>query len=65
VIKNFNVVFGGGWERAGILNSSATNKDDISDEALKQLIRHHPDGRNIVVFGLAVLPEYRKQGIAR
>lgn len=49
----------------GILNSGATNKDDISDEELKQLIGHHPDGRNMVVFGLAVLPEYRKQGIAR
>ena len=50
---------------AGMLNSASTNKDDISDEELKQLIGHDPNGRNMVVFALAVLPEYRKQGIAR
>ena len=49
----------------GILNSAATNKDDISDEELKQLIGHDPGGRNMVVFALAVLPEFQKQGIAR
>ena len=49
----------------GILNSGATNQDDISDEELKQLIGHDPAGRNMVVFALAVLPEFQKQGIAR
>ena len=48
-----------------ILNSAATNKDDISDEELKQLIGHDPAGKNMVVFALAVLPEVQKQGIAR
>ena len=48
-----------------ILNSASTDKDDISDEELKQLVGHDPNGRNMVVFTLAVLPEYRKQGIAR
>jgi ribosomal protein S18 acetylase RimI-like enzyme len=48
----------------GILNSAATNKDDISDEELKQLIGHDPAGKNMVIFALAVLPEFRKQGIA-
>ena len=49
----------------GILNSASTDKDDISDEELKQLIGHDPNGRNMVVFALAVLPEYRRQGFAR
>ena len=49
----------------GILNSAATNKADISDEELKQLVGHDPNGKNMVVFALAVLPEFRKQGIAR
>lgn len=48
----------------GILNSAATNKMDLSDEELKQLVGHDPKGKNLVVFALAVLPEYRKQGIA-
>ena len=49
----------------GILNSAATDKDDISDEELKQLIGHDPAGKNMVVFALAVLPDFQKQGIAR
>ena len=49
----------------GILNSASTNKDDISDEELKQLIGHDAEGRNMVVFALAVLPEFQKRGIAR
>jgi ribosomal protein S18 acetylase RimI-like enzyme len=48
----------------GILNSAATDKDDISDEDLKQLIGHTPHGKNMVVFALAVLPEFQKRGIA-
>lgn len=49
----------------GLLNSAATNKSDIADEELKQLIGHDPDGKNMVVFALAVLPEFQKRGIAR
>lgn len=49
----------------GILNSAATDKEDLSDEELKQLIGHDPDGKNLVVFALAVLPEFQKRGIAR
>jgi len=49
----------------GMLNSASTGKDDISDEELKQLIGHDPHGKNMVVFALAVLPEFQKRGIAR
>jgi len=49
----------------GMLNSASTDKDDISDEELKQLIGHDPHGKNMVVFALAILPEFQKQGIAR
>lgn len=48
----------------GILNSAATNKEDLSDEELKQLVGHDPHGKNLVVFALAVLPEFQKRGIA-
>jgi ribosomal protein S18 acetylase RimI-like enzyme len=54
-----------GGKVVGILNSGATYKDDITDEELKQLIGHDPNGKNIVVFALAVLPEFQKRGIAR
>jgi ribosomal protein S18 acetylase RimI-like enzyme len=48
----------------GLLNSAATDKDDISNEELKQLIGHDPSGKNLVVFALVVLPEFQKRGIA-
>jgi ribosomal protein S18 acetylase RimI-like enzyme len=48
----------------GILNSAATDKEDLSDEELKKLIGHDPHGKNLVVFALAVLPEFQKRGIA-
>jgi predicted N-acetyltransferase YhbS len=51
-------------ELIGIVNSGATNADDISDEEFKKLIGHDSAGANIVIFSLAVLPVYQRQGIA-
>ena len=48
----------------GMVNGACTNREDISDEELKQLIGHDVDGRNMVVFALTVLPEFQKRGIA-
>ena len=48
----------------GMVNSGATNKEDITDEAFKAMAGHENDGTNIVIFSLAVLPEFQKQGIA-
>lgn len=48
----------------GMVNGACTNKEDISDEELKKLIGHESDGRNMVIFGLAVLPEFQRRGIA-
>jgi ribosomal protein S18 acetylase RimI-like enzyme len=48
----------------GQVNSGATNKDDITDEAFKQLIGHEAGGKHLVIFSLSVLPQYRHQGIA-
>lgn len=48
----------------GQVNSGSTHKDDITDEEFKQLIGHDPDGKNIVIFSLSVLPEHQKRGVA-
>lgn len=48
----------------GHINSGATNKNDISDEALKAMIGHENEGKNLVIFSVAVYPDYQKQGIA-
>lgn len=49
----------------GMLNSGATNKDDITDAELKSMIAHESDGKNIVIYSVAVLPDYQMQGVAR
>jgi len=49
----------------GIVNSGSTNKDDISNEALKDMIGHDPTGSNIVIFSLAVSPQFQNRGISK
>lgn len=49
----------------GIINGTSTNKDDISDEALKDMVDFDANGKNIVIFSLAVLPEYQGKGVAK
>lgn len=54
-----------GGRVVGMVNGASTQKDDISDEELKQLIGHDVNGRNMVIFALGVLPEFQKRGIAK
>jgi ribosomal protein S18 acetylase RimI-like enzyme len=49
----------------GMLNSAATHKADLSDEAFKKMIGHDPDGSQRVIFSLAVSPDVQGKGIAR
>jgi N-acetylglutamate synthase-like GNAT family acetyltransferase len=37
----------------------------MTDEELKDMTGHVKDGRNMVVFSLAVLPEFRGDGISK
>lgn len=48
----------------GFINSGSTSKDDLGDEALKDMAGHEADGQNIIVFSLAVHPHFQKQGFA-
>lgn len=52
-------------ELVGMINCGATHKDDITDEELKYLIGHVRNGKNGIVFSLAVDPRHRGKGIAR
>lgn len=49
----------------GMINSGATHKDDITDEELKNLIGHVRNGRNGVIFSVAVHPDFRLRGVAK
>ncbi len=49
----------------GMVNSGATDKDDITDDAFKDMTDHTNDGKHIVIFSLAVLSEFQGVGISR
>ena len=50
---------------AGFLNGIATNEYAFRDEFFTDASLHNPEGKNIMLLGLDVLPEYRKQGLGR
>lgn len=49
---------------AGFLNGLSTNENAFRDEFFTDMGLYEPDGRNIMLLGLDVLPEYRGQGLA-
>lgn len=54
-----------GGKVVGMINSGATHKEDITGEEFKHLIGHVRNGRNSVIFSLAVHPTHRRKNIAR
>ena len=48
----------------GFLNGLATNREHLTDDFFEDEDVHEADGRNIMLLGLDVLPEYRCQGLA-
>lgn len=50
---------------AGFLNGIATNEDAFRDEFFTDVRLYNPQGKNIMLLGLDVLPEYRNQGLGR
>lgn len=49
----------------GFINGLATDEINLRDEFYTDPTLHDPDGSNIMILGVDVLPEYRRQGIAR
>ena len=50
---------------AGFVNGIATDSDDFTDDFFTDASLHDKDGRNIMICGICVRPEYQKQGLAR
>ena len=50
---------------AGFLNGLATDREHLTDDFFTDAEMHDPKGKNIMLLGLDVLPEYRSQGLAR
>ena len=49
----------------GFITGIATNETAFRDEFFTDMSLHDKNGKNVMVLSLCVLPEYRKQGIAR
>lgn len=52
-------------QMVGFINSIATNEGTLRDEFFTEPTLHDPNGKNVMILSVAVLPEYRGQGIAR
>ena len=50
---------------AGFLNGLATNEEAFRDEFFTDASLHNPQGKNVMLLGLDVMPDYRMQGLAR
>ena len=50
---------------AGFLNGIATDEYCFRDEFFTDVRLHNPQGTNIMLLGLDVLPEYQRQGLGR
>lgn len=50
---------------AGFLNGISTDEDRFRDEFFTDIALYNPKGKNVMLLGLDVLPEYRGQGLAR
>lgn len=52
-------------EVAGFLNGLATDEEVFRDEFFTEADLHNPNGKNVMLVGLDVLPQYRGRGLAR
>lgn len=50
---------------AGFLNGIATDESSFRDEFFTDIRLYRPEGKYVMILGLDVLPEYRKQGLGR
>ena len=50
---------------AGFLTGIATDEESFRDAFFTDIWLHHAEGKNIMLLGLDVLPEYRGHGLAR
>ncbi len=49
----------------GMINSGSTDSEDLTKEEFKEMIGHNINGKNMVIFSLAVLPEFRGHGVSK
>jgi len=50
---------------AGMINGIATDEEKFDDDFITDVSRHNPDGKNLMITGIQILPEYRHKGLAK
>lgn len=50
---------------AGLINGLATDRESLQDDFFRDASLHNPQGRNVMILGVEVLPEYQGKGIAK
>ena len=53
-----------GDKPVGFVNGMVSNERDLRDEMFHDASLHQPDGDWLMVFGVATIPEYQRQGCA-
>ena len=53
-----------GDKPVGFVNGMASNEYDLRDEMFHDASLHQPEGEWLMVFGVATVPEYQRQGCA-
>ncbi|QDU83699.1 Acetyltransferase (GNAT) family protein [Planctomycetes bacterium Pla163] len=48
----------------GMANGAASHRPDLADEEFKALVGHEPDGANLVIFSLAVHPDFQGRSLS-
>lgn len=52
-------------EIIGFINSGATKRVEFSDEEIKELVGHDPEGKHVVILSVVVHPTYQGKGMSR
>jgi len=50
---------------AGFINGASTDARTIEDEFFDTMDLHNDNGKNLVIYSLAVLPEHQRKGVAK
>jgi predicted N-acetyltransferase YhbS len=48
----------------GMVNGAASHRPDLADEEFKALVGHEEDGANLVIFSLAVHPDFQGRSLS-
>lgn len=49
----------------GFINALCTDEESLRDELFTDISLHNPNGKNVMICSVAVLPQYQGRGIAR